>query len=77
MLGAGAARVRRNARNFQVPSCCAAAVVPKPKRRAKEPPTKETPTPTTGGWDVWGEAMLEEEEDENLAEGELSAVGVL
>jgi len=63
VLGAGAARVRRNVRNFQVPYCCAAAVVPKPKRRAIE-----TPTPTRG-WDVWGKVMLLEEE--NMAEGKM------
>jgi hypothetical protein len=55
--------VRRNVRNFQVPYCCAAAVVPKPKRRAIE-----TPTPTRG-WDVWGKVMLLEEE--NMAEGKM------
>ena len=65
MLGAGAARVRRNVRNFPVPYCCAAAVVLKPKRRAIG---IETPTPT-GAWDVWGKVMLLEEK--NMSEGKM------
>jgi hypothetical protein len=65
VLGADAARVRRNARKFQVPYCCAAAVVPKANRRAIVTPK------LTGGRDIWGKVMLLEEEEENMAEGKM------